>query len=286
MGWSVPSTWAELGFSRGFDHESERGRKTATAVWDAPSAGIEDAVSTYLPDYLAYPFDSGLFGRRLARVNVRREWRPTRSLVRAGFVTPTWGQILRKNPGRGVLNVRVTTDEVKGVMDLEGKKGVWYQTYLLEGGKYHLYRWQPISGKGTVLQARCVLALRVVANRFQVSTVMGLCDTVNNSVLRNFGNAGKEKLRFLGAESERELEADALSDVTWLFEFNPKGWNSDTSVQRQEYRLFQIPVYDEKGDAIAKKFHVVGNWFNYGAAYGVKLYKPTSWTVIDKMIGW
>jgi len=202
------------------------------------------------------------------------------------------GQILRQQPGRGVLCVRVSTDEERAVADLDdyyvwwqGWQTVTYPKVYQKGDTKHLMRYAPIRGKGTVLVARCALVLRIVTSNLQIQKIMALTRTTNKTQLRNFGRAGAGTLRLVGVEIDQEVYG-AEQDATFAFEFEPLTWNKATVTGQEEYRVQEVPVRDKEGKEIAGKTEPVGSWVRLEQTRNAKLYTPTDWSWLEKLVAW
>ena len=227
-----------------------------------------------------------IFRPILRRVRVQRQVRPGLAWLTCFYEPPTIKQFLQNNVGRGILTMDVTTSEVRQVTDFTSGTAlnVWNQKWDTKDHK--LYRWAPVSGKGTTFEKRCMFRLQLICAKSVFATLMDLAGCVNNAALPSFFNAEQYSLLCHGGHASRALTQSALYELDILLEYSPDTFNGTTEVQKYEWRIQQLQVYDSAGSAISGRFQEVGDWLPTGASYTVNSQKSADFSAIDRIVGW
>lgn len=233
-----------------------------------------------------------IFRPLLQRVRVQRQVRPGLAWLTCFYEPPTMKQVQYRNLGRGLLTLDVSTDEVRPMWDLGTPAlQVWWQG--LDAGENKFLRYIPTSGKGTTLLGRVMLELHVVTTQSTAEAIAALASdssghsTINSGAMANVFGAAAKTLRMLGVRSQRASMTAAYYEVQARMEYNGAGWNNDTYVQEQEWRIQQVREYDEEGVALTHRFHPHGDWRNTAAdPWRAKLYNAVSWSAVDRSVGW
>ena len=281
----APNTWTKQWESCEASSDAQRGDSYSVGYLAPSGTTLADAKAAF-PMYSPHPMSSGLFASLVYNHRVRSDAGPGGlTAVTIYWKPPSIRRALERNPGRGIVLADVSGDEQRAVEDLDGRY-VWHEEWRSAAGKWHLVKWEPVNGKGTIQRSRCVLRLRVAADHSFGGSLMALMDTVNSGAVLG---AGAGTLRFMGYHAERALTTDALTYYDALMEYNAARWNSDTVVQGYEYVVRRTQVYDSDGAAIADRYKDVGAWepsTEPAAYYTARLYPAVSWAAVERMVGW
>jgi len=284
----APATWTKL---RTRSRANWHGRTGENYVieYGAPVGQTLAAVHTAFPKWSHYGGTTGTFRPTLEDVDIEVEGalRGTRDLVRLHYLAPTWRGVLERNPNKARLLASINEVAVRPERDLD-KEWVWHEEWEKIGLVYSPVRWRPVSGSGLQHHARTLLRLQVVGTQGVLGAILALHDTVNAGAT-SFG-APPGTLRMAGGNTETVMSEDSLTFLDAVMEYNKKGWNKDTEVQKFEYRVLKVPLYDyETGETITDRYREVGDWWpmtGKDATYTARLHKAASWAGLDKQIVW
>jgi len=290
---SIPSTWKRKWGRVTLGANWRRGRFVREAYevpLDTDFSDVETAVplgslyggGTHLPTGSgAWP---DYFPPILEDYTIDDGYSASKSLVSLLWGPPTWGRVLEDNPNHGILSLMVSGDEVRPKYDLSTPAlPVWRESW--DG--VTPTKCEPISGKGTVLLPRAMIRLQVVINDATLETFLAIVGACNDDTMTNMFGVAALTLRCAGAHSEHVMSGTAYSMADLLFEYNIKGWNAETEVQKYIYKVKEVPVYDENDDAIAGRFREVGSWeATEDPPYPVVLAESQDFSGIDALVGW
>jgi len=285
---SLKKIWTEGGLG----HEWRRGDWYTVGFEGANETAEADRKALY-PIRQKYPGATGLFAPfikhwRCALNGVR----PGTALVVVYYEPPTWREILREHPGRGVLSMSTGTDAIDAervwdknddAKDSYMKHQAWRQDF---GDKWQLIRWAPVKGDNTLWVSRAAFRLQVTDQYFFFDVIRDLLNSTNKTDMC-FAGITAGQLRFAGCNASRELTEDALFHYDIIMEYNEEGWNDYTTIGTWRYYQIDHELLDENGASFdPERKEKVGDWKYTGFEYPVKKMKVRDWSPIDRMIGW
>jgi len=211
----------------------------------------KDEVETYRTDFtpgstpvVSLPGGSGLFSPRLADYTLDTDFpgRPGKSRVVTVFRTPTWGELVREEPNRAILEVDIsgqaveqkrekTDGDLPGVADgrvIAGPDQSWLNADdpdLAEAHTGHPAKeWRVVSGSNVIYEPKALFRVTSTAENFLLDDIKDLIGKMNNTTLVNFGNIERGRLLFLGVKASRQIGSTGLWSVSYLFWYDENGW--------------------------------------------------------------
>jgi hypothetical protein len=201
---------------------------------------------------------TGMWDAYLTEVDIQDDFRPGLARVVAHYEAPTRNGALERNPGKGILEVDITTYSQHLKYDLAG-------TPLLIDGEFEdggvRYRWRVIKGSDLVYLGACSLRLSVALSAANTATLIGvlkgLMGKCNNAACSALG--GQYTLLMRGARLRQRYYNESLFLAQIYMDYNPDGWTTNCTVEKQKCKVVEQPVFDAAGNDTGRK-HLVEMW--------------------------
>jgi len=202
----------------------------------------------------------GMWDAYLSEVDIQDDFRPGLARVVAHYEAPTRNGALDRNPGKGILEIDITTYSHELKYDLAA-------TPLLIDGEFEdagvRYRWRVIKGSNLAYIGACSLRLSVVLSAANTATLRGvlkgLAGKCNAADCSELGAA--KTLLFRGARLRQRYYNESLFLAQIYMDYNEDGWDKNCGVEKQKMKVTEHIVYDGAGADTGRK-HPVEGWID------------------------